>query len=144
MKQLGSVGPGSPVLKCGACDTVFIAEWSGVACPICAHRFPGASAETLRGMGIYVGDSRQAHQKPDEQAWETFRSSGLLWFINTILHVFGWAIIVEVSEAGDITGAFPARVRFRGFSESDATAGYRAVSAYMRDLAVQLDLEANS
>ena len=32
----------------------------------------------------------------DRKTWKEFRESGLLWFINTILHMFGWAIVVDV------------------------------------------------
>ncbi len=63
--------------------------------------------------------------------WNTFRRSGLLWFINSILHTFGWAIVVEVQEDGSVTDAYPARVKFRGFDEESNTDGYRKVSAYM-------------
>lgn len=45
-----------------------------------------------------------------KKTWQEFRKTGLLWFMNTILHAFGWAIVVEV-ERGEITGAYPARVR---------------------------------
>ena len=38
-----------------------------------------------------------------KKTWQEFRKTGLLWFINTILHAFGWAIVVEV-EKGEITG----------------------------------------
>ena len=42
-----------------------------------------------------------------KKTWQEFRKTGLLWFINTILHAFGWAIVVEV-EKEEITGAYPA------------------------------------
>ena len=32
----------------------------------------------------------------NKKTWEEFRDSGLLWFVNTILHMFGWGIAVEV------------------------------------------------
>ena len=50
-----------------------------------------------------------------EKSWEEFRDSGLLWFINTILHAFGWAIVVEMDK-GEIIRCYPARVKFRVFS----------------------------
>jgi hypothetical protein len=30
-----------------------------------------------------------------EKSWDEFRNSGLLWWINMILHTFGWAIAVD-------------------------------------------------
>lgn len=56
----------------------------------------------------------------------------MLWFINMILHTFGWAIVCEVNN-DKITRVFPARVRFRGFSERDNTEGYIKITKYMKD-----------
>ena len=63
--------------------------------------------------------------------------------MNTILHAFGWAIVVEV-ERGEITGAYPARVRFRGFDEVSNTTGYQNVARYMKEEADQLIEEASN
>lgn len=30
-----------------------------------------------------------------KQSWERFQASGMLWWANRILHVFGWAIVFE-------------------------------------------------
>ena len=35
-----------------------------------------------------------------EKSWEEFRGTGLLWMMNSILHLFGWAIVYEVEEIG--------------------------------------------
>ena len=43
----------------------------------------------------------------NEKSWKEFRESGLLWFINTTLHVFGWALVAEFEE-GEITRVYPA------------------------------------
>ena len=72
-----------------------------------------------------------------EKNWEEFRDSGLLWFINTILHAFGWAIAVEM-EKGKVSDAYPARVTFRGFSEESTTNGYQKVSKWMAENAAEL------
>ena len=34
----------------------------------------------------------------DEKSWKEFRESGLLWFVNTILHTFGWALVAELED----------------------------------------------
>jgi hypothetical protein len=73
--------------------------------------------------------------------WQDFRKSGLMWFTNTILHAFGWALVVEVEPNEDgkytddcvITNAYPARVKFRGFGEESNTKGYIKVSQYLKD-----------
>lgn len=68
----------------------------------------------------------------DEKNWEEFRNTGLLWFINSILHLFGWAICYEYDN-GKLLRCYPARVRFRGFDEKSNSEGYVKVSEYLRD-----------
>ena len=64
--------------------------------------------------------------------WEEFRKSGLLWFVNIILHTFGRAIVIDGEEV------YPARVEFRGFSENINTKGYQMISEYMVKYADEL------
>lgn len=77
----------------------------------------------------------------EKKTWKEFKDTGLLWLINSLLHLFGWAICLEVNE-GVVTDVFPVRVKFRGFSESDNTEGYKKISQYMRDNAEALSQEA--
>lgn len=77
----------------------------------------------------------------NEKSWEEFRNSGMLWFINVILHTFGWAIAYDTSD-DKIVRVFPARVRFRGFSERTNTEGYIKLSKYMANNAKDLLEEA--
>jgi len=79
----------------------------------------------------------------ERKTWEEFRKLGFLWWINVILHTFGWAIIVEVEDDGSISSAYPARVKFRGFDEKDNEKGYIAVSEYMKDTAEELCKESH-
>ena len=74
----------------------------------------------------------------ENRNWEEFRECGMLWWINMVLHTFGWAIALEVEESGRVVGAIPRRVKFRGFSESSNTKGYIRVSQYMKDNAEDL------
>ena len=70
----------------------------------------------------------------EKKSWQEFRNSGLLWWINMILHTFGWAIGVEQdNETKEIVRAYPARVSFRGFDNSSNTKGYIKVSQYMKE-----------
>ena len=68
-----------------------------------------------------------------KKTWKEFRESGFLWWINMILHTFGWAIVVDIDDNGKITDAYPARVKFRGFGEKNNTEGYIKVSHYMKE-----------
>ena len=62
--------------------------------------------------------------------WEEFRDNGLLWFINSILHVFGYSIVFQY-DGDKLENVYPARVKFRGFSEKNNFNGYIALSKYM-------------
>lgn len=68
----------------------------------------------------------------ERKSWEEFRDNGMLWFINSILHLFGYAIVYEF-ENGEIKNVFPARVKFRGFSEENNTKGYQKISKYLQE-----------
>lgn len=77
------------------------------------------------------------------KTWEEFRSSGLFWWMNSLLHTFGWAIVVELHrETGEVVSAYPARVKFRGFDEASNTEGYIKLSEYMANNAKDLLEEA--
>lgn len=78
---------------------------------------------------------------PYSDDWKKFRDSGLLWFVNSILHVFGWNIVLEM-ENGKVLKAYPQRTKYRGFSEKSNTKGYINLSQYMKDHADELLKEA--
>lgn len=78
-----------------------------------------------------------------KKTWKDFRESGLLWWVNMLLHTFGWSIIVETS-GNEIITAYPARVKFRGFDENSNTKGYIKVSEYMKENSVALKEEAEN
>lgn len=65
----------------------------------------------------------------DKREWKEFRESGLLWFINTILHLFGWAICFE-PETGE---AYPSRCLFRGFDAKSNDEGYEKVTEHIKE-----------
>lgn len=86
---------------------------------------------------------KKQHDMIEKKSWKDFRSTGLLWWINTLLHTFGWAIVVSMdSETKEIIEVYPARVKFRGFSQSSIEEGYRNVSKYMKENSDQLLKEA--
>ena len=67
-----------------------------------------------------------------KKSWEEFRNTGLVLFINQILHAFGWAITYEIDD-GKILDVYPARVKFRGFSEGSITKSYKNIGKYLED-----------
>lgn len=78
-----------------------------------------------------------------KKTWQDFRDTGLFMFINTILHAFDWALVVEVDERGSIKECYPARVKFRGFDGDDQTDMHKKIGAYLNDNAAELKKEAN-
>lgn len=74
-----------------------------------------------------------------EKDWSEFRSTGLFLFINSILHIFGWAIVLEMdNDTEEIIRAYPARVSYRGFPEASVEKAYVKVSEYMLENAKEL------
>ena len=66
----------------------------------------------------------------EADAWEEFRSSGVVWFIKMTLHIFGWNIVVS-KDKGRITSVLPVRTKNRGFSEESNNKGYAALRKLM-------------
>jgi hypothetical protein len=68
-----------------------------------------------------------------KKSWNEFREIGLLWFTNRILHLFGWAICIDYEdvEKGIIKEVYPARCKFRGFSNEDESKGFVKVTEYL-------------
>lgn len=82
-------------------------------------------------------------QMLEPRSWEEFRATGLLWFVNRILHLFGWAItfIIENDQV-TVKDVFPARCKFRGFEGEQETAGFKQVTEYLKDNIEQIDADA--
>lgn len=78
-----------------------------------------------------------------KKTWKEFQTSKLLWWINRILHTFGWAIVLEQQEDGSITDAYPARVKFRGFHEEAEEEGFVGLTAHIKETIDELVEEAN-
>jgi len=85
---------------------------------------------------------KQEKEMVRKETWETFRSSGMLWWINRLLHTFGWAIVTVVEEDGTVSDAYPARVKFRGFGRESEERGFKNVSLFMVEEADELLKEA--
>ena len=74
-------------------------------------------------------------------SWKQFKDSGMLWWINMILHTFGLAIVLNI-ENGEVKDVYPARVKYRGFGERNNSVGYLKVSKYIKENADELVKEA--
>lgn len=67
-----------------------------------------------------------------KKTWSEFSNTGLLLFINQILHLFGWSICIEIDrQKKQIKSVFPARVSFRGFKTSDVHEAYKKATYYL-------------
>jgi hypothetical protein len=76
------------------------------------------------------------------KTWEEFQASGLFWLINSTLHLFGWSIFYESDiETGKITNVYPARVKFRGFTEEDTEMGFKRVTKFLKENIDELQKE---
>jgi hypothetical protein len=83
-------------------------------------------------------------QMLEKKEWSKFRDTGLLLFVNFFLHIFGWAIAMDIDdETGKVIECFPARTRFRGFDEKSQDKAYFLLSEYMRKNASALLSEAS-
>lgn len=48
--------------------------------------------------------------------WNEFVDTKMLWFVNRMLHVFNWMIVVETNQ-GVVQNAYPKKTRVLGFTE---------------------------
>ena len=81
---------------------------------------------------------------PNRCGSSEFRETGLLLFINQILHVFGWAIVFEIDgDSGKVTNVYPARVKYRGFDNESVSESYLNITKYLNKNVSELLDEAN-
>lgn len=76
----------------------------------------------------------------ESKTWKEFRSTGLAFFINQILHAFGWCIVFNM-ENGEVKSVFPARTKYRGFDNRSTSESYAKISKYMKEEAETLYTE---
>jgi hypothetical protein len=76
----------------------------------------------------------------ERRTWDEFRESGMLWAMNTILHWFGWAIVVVTDDADPsnfggagpvVLGAQPVRTKWRGFPAENNDRGIARLTEWM-------------
>ena len=77
----------------------------------------------------------------DKKEWSEFRSTGLVLLMNQFLHIFGWALVLEIKN-DEIKNVYPARVKFRGFDNKSTQEAYMKISRFMVENAPELNDEA--
>lgn len=76
------------------------------------------------------------------KSWQEFRDTGLFMFINSILHAFGWSIVVLIDQQTKmITGVYPARTKYRGYATEDTEDMHRKIGDYLKTEADELHKE---
>jgi len=73
---------------------------------------------------------------------DDFTKSGLLWWVNRILHTFGWSIVVMSGSADDGTEfsvMYPARTDHFGFDDDVDAACLRQFRASCRSLPASVE-----
>ena len=81
-----------------------------------------------------------------EKSWNEFQKTGLFWLINSILHVFGWALVYEfdgtlTADGRNIGRVYPARVKYRGFDTDVQEQAHKMIATYMSANAADLKEE---
>ena len=88
------------------------------------------------------GEEYVEYWRKHRRTWDEFRKTGLLWWINRQLHLFGWAIALSLDKDEDgnwkVIDVFPARVDFRGFSEQDEAEEFEKLTKYLTEHANEL------
>ena len=70
----------------------------------------------------------------NKEQWQLFRDAGLLWFVNNLLHIFGWCIFIL--EDGS---AVPEQISsFTGFPRESELRNKRKMAVDMRENAQNL------
>lgn len=75
-----------------------------------------------------------------EDSWDEFRKAGLMWWVNRQLHLFGWALCVDVNpdDPEKTLRAYPVKTTFRGFCADAEERGFKALTAYIETTGADL------
>ena len=68
----------------------------------------------------------------EKRDWKEFRETGLFHFVNSFLHIFGWAIVIDEEDDGTVSAVYPARTDFSGFPEESNDRAYTRVTKFMQ------------
>jgi hypothetical protein len=80
-----------------------------------------------------VEDFNQAGPMVEKRTWEEFQGVGLFWWVNRLLHTFGWSLVYLYGDKNNLIDVYPARVKFRGFSPEVETHGFIQLTEYLEN-----------
>lgn len=66
-----------------------------------------------------------------ERPIEEFQATGLVFLVNSILHVFGWALTIVCERDGSMSRLYPSRTSYRGFAPEAVERGYGKLNDYL-------------
>jgi len=69
----------------------------------------------------------------NEKSLEEFKKTGLLWFVNRILHLFGWVLVLECEDNGRFTRLYPVHTTFSGSTKEFENNGFKKLVEYLQD-----------
>lgn len=70
----------------------------------------------------------------EKRSWDEFRAAGLLFAVNSTLHMLGWALAIEQdTETKEIVAVHPCRTKFRGFDETAQAEEHEKLAKYLAD-----------
>ena len=77
------------------------------------------------------GGQADAIDMLEKRSIDEFREAGLLLLTNQFLHIFGWALVVEVDDNENVTKFYPAHCKFRGFDNDDTSKAYKRITKHL-------------
>lgn len=66
-----------------------------------------------------------------KKTWMEFKQSEISRWVNRSLHLFGWAICIDINEDENIIDIYPARVKYCGFNEISVENGSKGLTEYL-------------
>ncbi len=86
------------------------------------------------------GDKQQKSEKVrdkskkflEERSINEFRETGLLLLTNQFLHIFGWALVVETDDDGNMIKFYPAYCKYRGFDSKSLDKAYEQITKHLK------------
>ena len=68
----------------------------------------------------------------DKKTWQEFQQTGLVWWINRQLHLFGWSLVLmQDKDTKEVFDAFPARTSWKGFDRKDEEERFKTLTEYL-------------
>lgn len=75
-----------------------------------------------------------------KETWHEFQKAGMLWWVNRILHMFGWVLVLDV-RTDNTMEVYPARTIYRGFTPEVEEKGFIQVTKFLKDNIADLNKE---